>query len=314
MKLFSLVILATLSQAALALETDNYLSWRQELPDASGDLNGYIKEQIDDVLGSVKRPLSCEQITFKIANRFKTGIKGEVFVNWSTKHVPEKIYPSTDHYLKKSIYRKTPVLLLKHAPLAPNMQAGGIYFGVDKLSHFASTGRRYFKEYLKNLKKGLSGEEAENQAIHLGLSNEAGILGIWASGVFSYGDLEANYQGLQFYKKFCLNQNDTYLSNVNGRWELVKVPDVKDYVNPYWDETFNLSYNEPRTWNVVSKVLAKEYCPMKNNKDIVSRFSHYQSVAKKSRSMIYIEELQASGHKQAPVPADTQSFEELCSL
>ncbi|MES2526662.1 MAG: hypothetical protein V4598_06220 [Bdellovibrionota bacterium] len=302
MKFFSLLLLAT-ATSAFALETDNYLSWRQELPDSSGDLNSYIQTEIEDVLKS-SAGMNCEQVTFKVADRFKTGVRGEVFVNWSTKNISDKIFPSTDHYIEQSIYVETPSPLLKFAPLAPNMQVGGIYFGIDKLSHFASTGRRYFTEYLNQIKKGQTVEEAENSAIHLGLSNEAGILGIWASGVFSYGDLEANYQGLSFYRKFCLNQEDTYLKETEGRWEMVKIPEIKDYVNPYWDETFNLSFNEPRTWKVVSKVLLEEYCPMREKENIVARFSLYKEKAKKSRSMTYIEALQ--------IDQQPQSFEELC--
>lgn len=301
--------------SAFALETDNYLSWRHDLPDATEDLNLFIQKEIEDVLSSSKnKNLGCKQVTFKIADRFKTrtGMGGEVFVKWSTKYLPEKIYPSNDTYIEQSIYRKTPMLLLKHAAIAPNMQAGGIYFGVDKLSHFASTGRRYFKEFLNKMKKGFSVEEAENAAIDLGISNEAGILGLWASGVFSYGDLEANYQGLLFYRKFCLDEKDTYLEKVDGHWKLVKVPNVKDYVNPYWDETFYLTYSEERTWKVVSKILAEEYCPMRQNENVVSRFKLYEEVAKKSRSMLYIEELQASRYKQAPNPLEDQSFDQLC--
>ena len=135
MKLLLCLFLVT-AGSAYALETDNYLSWGLDLPDSTEDLNGYFKSQIAEVLESapVGKSQTCEQVTFSIANRFKTGVQGEVFVNWSTKNHPDKIFPATDRYLEESIYSETPVLLLRHAPLAPNMQAGGIYFGVDKLS------------------------------------------------------------------------------------------------------------------------------------------------------------------------------------
>jgi hypothetical protein len=90
---------------------------------------------------------------------------------------------------------------LKYSGLSPNLQINGYYLGADKLSHFASTGRRYLKRYLKKKKKGFSEEDSVQAAIRYGLLNEASVLGWWASGVFSYADMEANYQGLVYYKK-----------------------------------------------------------------------------------------------------------------
>ncbi len=315
MKYFLFFLFAT-AFSAHALETDNYLSWNHDLPDSAEDINQLIQTQIEEVLAtqSGKKNVSCENITFNIASRFKTRpIKGEMFVNWSTEHLGSKIFPATDKYLEESIYRETPKLLMKIAPLAPNIQTGGIYFGLDKLSHFASTGRRYLKEYLKQLKKGSSDEDSENAAIDLGLSNEAGILGIWVSGVFSFGDLEANYQGLRFYRKFCLDQKDSYLEQVSGQWKLAKVPDIRDYVTPDWDETFNLSYRAPKTWKGTSALLKQEYCELRQSENVVSRFKLYEEKATKSRSRIYIENLRASGFKKIPDPLENQSFDKLCT-
>lgn len=299
------------SFSAFAMETDNYLAWTLELPDASEDINEFIRSNIEEVLSSQKANVSCEKITYKIANRFKTTPKGEVFVNWSTKKLSDKIYPSSQKYLEQSIHKDTPSLLLKLAPLAPNIQTGGIYYGVDKLSHFASTGRRYLTKYLKEIKKGASIEEAERAAIRFGLANEAGILGIWASGIFSYGDVEANYQGLRFYKNLCLNEEGTYIEKREGKWVLAKIPDIRDYANPGWDESYNLSYVEKNNWEKSVKWISS-YCAQKLNDIVVARFKLYEEKSVLSQSMKYVQELQASGDKKTPIPSETQSFEALC--
>ncbi len=312
-KLLLLVLMAG-AFSALALETDNYLSWGIDLPDSSEELNDLIQTQIEDVIAntSPKQNLSCEQITFRIANRFKTTPRRKLFENYSEEHMEGNMFPTTPYYLGQSIYRNTSRIYLSKSGLSPNLQASGIYFGVDKLSHFGSTGRRYLKHYLKKMKKGYSAEDAEKSAIRLGLSNEARILGLWPSGVFSYGDMEANYQGFRFYKKLCLDQENSYLAKEGGSWKLAKVPDIRDYVNPYWDETFNHSFLGSGMWTVSSRVIRAEYCPLRNTEHVENRFKLYREMNHKSSSLTYIEELQNSRYYQAPVPSKTQSIDKLC--
>ncbi len=298
--------------SAHALETDNYLSWGVTLPDASEDINKLIQTQIEEVISSAKEDVNCRTITFRIANRFKTTPRRKLFEDWSTHSLSEKMFPTSPYYLKQSIYQNTRRVYLSKSGLSPNMQANGIYFGVDKLSHFGSTGRRYLKVYLKEIRKGRTPEEAEKKAIRMGLSNEAGILGLWPSGVFSYGDMEANFQGFRFYKKLCLDESDTYLEKVDGRWKLAKSADIRNYISPYWDESFNLSYRAPGMWNVTSRIIKEKYCPMKENSEVQARMDIYRNFPHKSASLEYIRELQLTGYHQAPIPAEKQSVEKLC--
>ena len=309
---FSLLLLLTLAFSAHALETDNYLTWDKTLPESADDVNALIRSEIEEVIAT-KHDLSCRQITFRIANRFKTTPQRKLFENHLQHHIADKMYPTHPYYLRESIYRNTLRLYLSKSGLSPNLQVNGIYFGVDKLSHFGSTGRRYLKHYLKKLKKGYSSEEAEKSAIRFGLSNEARILGLWPSGTFSYGDMEANYQGFLFYKSLCLDEENSYLKKEEGSWKLVKTPDIRNYVNPYWDETFNLSFRTRGMWNITSQVIRKEYCSLKESAPVQTRFQYYRGLGHTGRSLIYIEELKKSRYYQAPDPSTTQSVEKLCA-
>jgi hypothetical protein len=309
--LIGLLVFSALS--AHALETDNYLSWGKTLPDSGDDINQLIREQIEDVVAKTPSNASCEQITFNVAFRFKTTPRRKLFENWSEKSLTEKMFPASPYYLEQSIYRNTSRFYLSKSGMSPNLMVNGVYFGVDKLSHFGSTGRRYLAHFLKKLKKGYSVDEAEKSAIRKGLKNEAGILGLWPSGVFSYGDMEANFQGFTFYKKLCLDEQDTYLKNEDGKWKLVKAPDIRTFISPYWDETFNLSFRAPGMWNVTSRVLKTDYCPLKDKEEVVSRFNSYRAKGHISRSLTYIKELQAGHYHQAPIPTEKQSFDELCA-
>ena len=92
----------------------------------------------------------------------------------------------------------------------------------------------YFDVYKSSLKKGLSEERATLKAINYGISLEKTILGFWASGVFSFGDLEANYQGLLFNLRFCDDKRGIpYLKIRKGKWVLESEIDIKDYIKNF---------------------------------------------------------------------------------
>lgn len=309
MKILILIFLVS-AFSAYALETDNYLVWDKTLPDSGDEINEFFHSRIEEALASAKDDLSCEQVTLVIGKSFRTrGSTRKLYENWTVNNLQGKIFPETSFYLDESIYRNTYRRYLGKSGLSPNIQVNGIYFGVDKISHFASTGRRYFQEYLKKIKKGYSSEQAEKSVIRFGLLNETTILGLWPTGVFSYGDMEANYQGFRFYKSLCLNSQDTYLQKANGRWKLVKNPDIRKYASPYWDETFNHSYRSRGMWTISARAIKENYCSMRDTQLVQERFSYYSEIASRSASMAYIEHLQARRSRLAPVP---QSIEKLC--
>lgn len=299
-----------------ALETDNFLTWDKTLPDSTEVLNKLIQDQIESVLknSSLDQDISCSEITFRIANRFKTTPRQKLFEDYLQENFSERMYPKTPYYLFESIYRHTRRFYLSKSGLSPNLQANGVYFGVDKLSHFGSTGRRYLKHYLKKIRQGYSAQDAEKFAIRKGLSYELRIQGLWPSGVFSYADVEANYQGFLFYKKLCLDGQETYLEKSGTTWKLVRTPDMRDYVNPFWDETFHQSFFGSGMWSVSSKIILREYCPLRSSELVQRRFKYYREFLHTSPSLTYVEELQKQKHKLAPDPMAAQSIDKLCEL
>ncbi|HXH74107.1 MAG TPA: hypothetical protein VNJ08_04035 [Bacteriovoracaceae bacterium] len=308
-----------LSFSALALETDNYITWNMELKDSAEDINAFISREINTALDKAnnKRKIqSCRAVTFQIAKRFKASpvIFKHPMEDWIRESLSEEqVFPKTDKWIKQSIYRYPYRFYLKAMPVAPNVQIGGFYLGTDKLSHFTSTGRRYLSHYLKKIKHGWTDDEAQKSAIRFGLANEATVLGTWSSGVFSYGDMEANYQGFLFYKKMCMNESDNYLEqDEEGTWKLVKSPEMRDFVSAYWDETFNLSYRKYANWVQTAPVIKDLYC----GESILSfgkkRLDKYKLSPFTSYSLDYIKELQDEDYYRAPKPLEEQSFTELC--
>lgn len=319
MKLSVIVFLfLVIFRPAHSLETDNYLVWDRELKDSTEEINQLFKQQIQSVLNSVNQnpfPVSCRAVTFQIADRFKTYPPLKIFIeDWLIANLSsEQIYPLNMNYIAESIYKNTYGVFFKKIPLSPNIQVNGIYFGTDKLSHFSSTSRSYLKKYLKQRDQGVGEEEAMKSAINLGILKETTILGLKAIGVYSYGDLEANFQGFLFYKNMCLNQEGTYLNqDSTGKWVLVRAPNIRDYATPYWDETFNHSYRSEKNWMKTSRMIKKKYCHLASSALVQERMSYYKRVLRPSFSVGYLEELRALESRKTPRPQSREILDPLC--
>lgn len=296
----------------LALETDNYYAWEKELEDSSPAINRFFTKGIRNALRKIPNhsTKSCVDMTMLIAKDFDSKLVHDNPVeNWLFEVLSdEEIFPASLKYVDKSIYRDPYRFYIPWFGLAPSIQVNGYYFGTDKLSHFASTGMSYFKAFRKALLQGNSVKSAERKAIDSGVLAEKKILGFWSSGVFSYGDLESNYQGLNFYRRFC-ESNSPYLKrDTGGNWHLAHIPNIQDYVNGFWDETFEESHRLPENWEKVALVLKDEYCSKKDIASVRARMGYYLQTSQKSYSKLYLEHLKDSGS----IP-DPQSFDQLCS-
>ena len=123
-----------------------------------------------------------------------------------------------------------------------------LIIGSDKFGHWIGQGYEYHlrtKENYKTLEKALNhGSYLENT-----------VLGLKASGIFSYGDLSANLMGMVFWDNLIdedgktkyvklTRPNGPYIKCNNGKWVLNKKNtfNFKNYISPAWDETINYSY------------------------------------------------------------------------
>jgi hypothetical protein len=301
---------------ALALETDNYLAWRVELKDSSKKINHFLKNQINQSLiriNNKSHPQRCLDVTREIASNFRALLVHDNPVEkWLLRNLnKEEFYPHHLFFVEESIFRNPYRIYIPEFGLAPNVQINGINLGMDKLTHWSSTGRRYFNIYIAAKNAGKTELEATVMAIDYGIMDELSLHGYWASGVFSFADLEANYQGLLFYKKFCFDRKNTYLKlTPEKKWILVDSPKIEEYVNPYWDETFNTSHFISENWKKVAPVLKENYCNLIRSDEVLSlRLRYLQS--DKSFSTKYLNELSQQNQKEVPSRFN-QSLEKLC--
>ena len=135
--------------------------------------------------------------------------------------------------------------------------------GLDKIGHFFAEGWKYFELTQYN-------NHNIDQALEWGKEQEAGKFGYTTTGIFSFSDLVANFNGWRFWNKVLLKENDPLkgiISNFFNRpyitcerqiidsiknkrivkaWEYNTRFDLSDYLDGAWDEGNNCnSYEDP---------------------------------------------------------------------
>ncbi|MQA91203.1 MAG: DUF4157 domain-containing protein [Gemmatimonas sp.] len=113
--------------------------------------------------------------------------------------------------------------------LNPTMRINGICVGSDKLGHFLQQGFEYLQIFQQT--------QSEQRAVEHGVSTEVGGFGLSSTGVFSNADLEANRQGLRFYRDLLADPSMTF--------------DIASYINANWNEETNPSHYEESVGAVV---------------------------------------------------------------
>lgn len=130
-------------------------------------------------------------------------------------------------------------------PSGKLMKMGEHRVGTDKFEHFLGSGFAYFrKHYLK-------GENIE-EALMIGWKAETGYLGAMTTGVMSYADMVANFNGMRFWNHVLAKNIDIfgsseelnpgpYVACEDNKWVKVKDIDWSFYIDHAWDEGINCS-------------------------------------------------------------------------
>lgn len=255
-----LILLFSLaSQNLIAAEADNFTAASLIVHDVKEDLNtlanDYLKKAVSDVnlKGSCNEEKSEEALYTELRKYFGNHSKGQL-----VKDVlyTEKILKNTLP-LKQSVYGqwdKSDGFLLgrKKAAssalaLSPLIRVGDQVIGVDKLEHMFGMGFSYFKKHHQQ------GKEIQKVLKH-GVLLEKTILGgnFLATGVFAYGDLSANFNGMRFWNHMLQKQDDIlgsefnqgpYITCQGKHWKVneEKLIDFSHYVDSSFDESINCS-------------------------------------------------------------------------
>jgi len=313
---FSLASTAILFRASAevhASETDQFLALDVELDDSADTFNRYLNEQAGIFLekqNARRHPVETpEQLTLKFYSYLFRGLLSSRLRSWLIHSEDLDRYPDESvsyfKYLRMSVHGtgSFPFIL----PMARTLRVGDVHFGIDKIGHFFGFGRRGFKGYLKLRERGLGEEEALEKIIPHWLFMERYFVGNLTDGIYSYGDIEANFQGLMMARAFC-EGDDPYFKRVDGKWILSRSIDIAPFITPDFDETYNLSHFSGLRKKHVFKVLRRDYCDKFALPIVQERFRRYDAVPQ-SFSQDVIDRYYAKRRKD---PRKNQTLECIC--
>jgi hypothetical protein len=296
---------AALTGSAQATETDQYFAIDKPPRDSLGVLNEKVNRELLGALDLVNRrtswdQYSCQDVAHRVYQRFR--ISGVHKIELWAEHSPRiDRVPSEEDQARfqqhASLYRNE---RLWDWGLAFGVKAtftvAGVHMGADKLSHFFQSGWKYHQRFRELTKEGVPEHAALEQLVRYGAQTESGTLGFVTTGVFSFGDLEANYQGFLFYRSLCQDEQPRLLETAQG-WRLTRPFDWREYVSPQFDETLNNSAFTPKRWEEVRANLRRDYCPRLDSDTFVEHYRFYARYPRRADGFNtrYVRELIARG-------------------
>jgi len=293
-KWISVFLFSTMSTAH-AWETDNSLAWGYPLQDSIDILNQHFNGKITEKLKQSESK-KCESLVFGIGLAIMGGVSKNthdyVRKNSDIDQVPFFRTPMKD-YVKQSIYRDSKNI----KDLSAVINANGIYIGADKLAHAFGMGLMLYLSFRKSLKKEVE-SRAWNELFESSIRSEKGFCGLSNSEVFSYADTEANYQGARFYQSLC-NGDFPRIQRGKTGWELVRPLDLREYVNPWWDESFYPNYYTEQQGKKVNARLS-ERCIDLYSSQMKKQRAHYATFTQESANVQYMRSAIEQGNAPDP--------------
>ena len=183
-------------------------------------------------------------------------------------------------------------------PPSPTIEVAGVRIGADKLGHFLSDGASAEKRYRRALAHGASEADAVMSAMQFGVTEERTIMGQSSSGIFSPADLEANFQGLMFYRGLC-DGAEPRLARTPGGWRLERPLDLRDFVTPEWDESWQPNVYTHSRWASVKPVM-RRYCDLLSDPGIQARRAGYAARDRETMVESLVRSLVAAGSLDDP--------------
>jgi hypothetical protein len=147
----------------------------------------------------------------------------------------------------KSIFILNPGIALT---ISPTVKLYGSEFGTDKIAHVFQQGYTYYKAYRRGLAEGATPAEATARAVRWGQKSERTFYGSLVAGVYSNGDLAANYAGLKFYQGLTkamgigAGARPALLELRDGTWRFTSQSDellLEPFISDHFNEALNPS-------------------------------------------------------------------------
>ena len=233
-RLAALVLLACLllsSKNVFAFETDQYDLPPVPLADIGDEVSEHVEQKLHRAVDKINAEISvrqkcisgyadggpepgCDSLKFEVAKlaylRTEDAMVEAAFDELGAGVPP---FTSMGTWMDAHRFRGQPAryrtsyaksIFVLYPPIAltisPTVNMYGSEFGTDKVAHLFQQGYTYYKIYQRALAEGATPEEATAKAVRWGQKSERTFFGTLVAGVYSNGDLAANYVGLRFYE------------------------------------------------------------------------------------------------------------------
>ena len=179
---------------AFGTETDQFTTPRAQLFDIGPDLS----RKVVEIIESDRTGRDPEQILFEWVGR---NVFSSRLVKWvkgmQKPEAPVRYRPKLFSSIYRSAISPVPASFLVDAP---TVRIHGYYVGTDKIDHFFQQGHGYYVRAARLQALGATESAAIAAVVAHGVRQEHKYFGTLASGVYSNGDLAANYAGMKFYE------------------------------------------------------------------------------------------------------------------
>ena len=281
LQLAATVLTVNAPASAFAYETDQLSNRGEPIADSTEVLNRKVNETIEEIVNEWHK--GQEDMAFVDAIYHKIG--GLHWVDriekWAMKS-PEVDKLETRRY--ESVFSGQPIWAVRVTALfgiGKTIRINDQLIGTDKLGHFISQGRKFYRRYLRY---GSEEKAAERSAL-----TERAIFGQLSDGIYSNADLVANYEGHRFYRSLfeddIIDGKPAILRWEDGGWIVQRDFDWADHVNEYWDEALNVNHFDPLLYKHMHAALVA-MCPqywaqpalysIPNEQALKDRYSHLQ--------------------------------------
>lgn len=235
--LLSLLLIFSAPAFVGAYETDQFNNRQQPIKDSTSLMN----QQVTLAIASVLIDTWGDQDEMKIVTGIYYKIGGKHWVDKLERFAMDSSdierLPTPPH---DSIYSGQPLHATRVAGLfgvGPTIKINGVLVGTDKLGHFLSQGRKFYRRWLKMGDERLA---AEHSAY-----TERALFGQMTTGSYSNADLVANFEGYRFYRSLfedgVVAGKPAILQWDGDHWIMQRPFDFADHVNDYWDEALNIN-------------------------------------------------------------------------
>lgn len=307
---FPVIAWLLISVSAHALETDQFYAWGQPIEDSTDYLNAWVRVQIQSALDSKAgdASLDCEAAVEHVQKKLQHSIYQPIEL-WiiSTDlvdRIPRGLEENRD-YRKRYLLGKTVAFdFARWLQPSPTLQVNEIRIGSDKLAHFFSEGWWYYRWWKKN-RDDYTPDELQHRLLQYGVDLEWWVQGMLVTGIFSPGDMEANYQGFVFYQQLCHGEKPL-LYRQEGRWYFSETFDFRNYVYPEWDESWNANIYGQMRWKHIRSTMAT-YCPMLHSAWVKQQRERYSELDTQTPTEELVMDLVAAGKLPDPQDFDITS-------